>query len=150
MGFRPIQVDLDLFRKGTSNDLDRSRLSITAMMYGLSLANRIWLEHYPKTPALYDSSVIYRAEKGTEIWRGIPVVLQHGCGDCEDLACWRIAELWKQGVQAMPWITWRKSEDRALSGTIYHALVRWPDGRIEDPSRALGMRHPIVRKPVFI
>jgi hypothetical protein len=29
--------------------------------------------------------------------------------------------------------------------------VRWPDGRIEDPSLALGMAgHPITRKPIFI
>lgn len=147
MAFRPIQIAIKLFQG--KSDLDRSRLAITGLMDGLVTANRIWLAAYRDTPALYDSPVLYQAEKQTEIWCDIPTILEKGFGDCEDLACWRIAELRNQGINAMPFITWRDNPGK-IGGTIYHALVRWPDGRIEDPSRALGMRHPVTRKPVFI
>jgi hypothetical protein len=120
---------------------------MTGLMYGLVMFNKIWLEHYPRTPRLYDSGALYKAERDTEEWCDIPRIITKGHGDCEDLACWRCAELQVQGILAMPYVTWRKSKGR----TIYHALVRWPDGKIEDPSRALGMaNHPIVKKPVFI
>ena len=147
MGFRPIQIELSLFRG--PGDLDRSRLAVPALMMGLVMANRVWLAKYPKTPALYASPVLYRAEVNTENWSDIPTILGRGWGDCEDLACWRVAELRHQGIAALPYITWRAKEGQ-IGGTIYHALCKWPDGRIEDPSRALGMRHPVVRKPVFI
>jgi len=112
------------------------------------MVNKIWLEYYPKTPNLYDTEVVYKTERFSEDWCDIPTILKKGFGDCEDLACWRCAELQqKEQINALPYVTWRKDE---RGNTIYHALVRWPDGRIEDPSRALGMRHPIVRKPVFI
>lgn len=145
MGMRPIRLGLKLFLN--ASDADRSRRTLTAAMYGLALANRLYLETYPRTPRLYDSHVIYREEKRTENWNDIPTVLSKGWGDCEDLACWRIAEHLINGVQALPYVTWRVPSG---SRTIYHALVRLPDGRIEDPSRALGMRHPIVRRPVYI
>lgn len=146
MAFRPIQIDTKLFLG--KSDLDRSRLATTALMHGLALVNRIWLLYYPDTPLLYDTHVLYQAEVNTERWADIPTILERGYGDCEDLACWRIAELWANGVHAMPFITWRPRAD--ARGTIYHALVRWPDGRIEDPSRALGMRHAVTRAPVFL
>jgi hypothetical protein len=142
---RPIRIGLKLFLNAA--DADRSRLALTGVMYGLALANRIFLETYPRTPRLYASGVVYREERDTECWNDIPTVLSLGWGDCEDLACWRIAEHLIGGVQAMPYITWRTVPS---SRTVYHALVRLPDGRIEDPSRALGMRHPIVRRPVYI
>jgi hypothetical protein len=119
------------------------------MMYGLSLHNRLWLKYHPEAPSLYDSDVIYRAEDGTENWQDIPTTLKKGYGDCEDLACFRIAEHWLHGVRAMPFVTWRPGA--TSNNTIYHALVRLPNGYIEDPSRALGMNgHPMVRRPVYI
>lgn len=144
MGLKPIKLDVALFM-GPS-DLERSRLTLSALLYGLSLANKIFLEYYPKTPKLYDTSVIYRAETETEHWSDIPTTLKRGYGDCEDLACWRCGELQNQGINALPFIKWRKQDGR----TIYHVIVRWPDGRLEDPSRSLGMYHPITRKPVFV
>lgn len=152
MGLKPIELKVQLFlrRKGkvSLDELDRSRRAITWLMFGLAEANREWLETYPGTPPLYKSPVLYRLEPKTEIWQDIPTTLARGFGDCEDLACWRIAELQQEGIAAMPYITWRKRRD---GGTVYHALVRHPDGLIEDPSRALGMHgHPITRSPVYI
>jgi hypothetical protein len=58
--------------------------------------------------------------------------------NCEDLACWRVAELRTRfGIDARPTFT---SQVRPDGSHLYHILVRLPDGRIEDPSRRLGMR----------
>lgn len=58
--------------------------------------------------------------------------------NCEDLACWRAAELRERyKVDAEPTFIWKL---RPNGGYLYHILVRYPDGRIEDPSRTLGMR----------
>lgn len=58
--------------------------------------------------------------------------------NCEDLACWRAAELRvRHNIMAEPTFIWKL---RANGGYLYHILVKYPDGRIEDPSRTLGMR----------
>lgn len=57
--------------------------------------------------------------------------------NCEDLACWRAAELQAQGIAAHPVFVWRKMQN---GSHLYHIVVRWPDGRLEDPSRRLGMK----------
>ena len=90
-------------------------------------------------PPLYESGVVYRREdrrkrKGLlsfERWQTAPICLKSGAGDCEDLACWRAAELRLKGyeVLALP----------IRSSLGYHIIVKWPDGRIEDPSKRLGM-----------
>jgi hypothetical protein len=58
-------------------------------------------------PALYRSGLHYETEKGTEIWPDIPSLLSGTMGrglhpghwgDCEDLACYRVAEL-----RCLPW-----------------------------------------------
>lgn len=59
------------------------------------------------------------------------VVLARGYGDCDDLACWRVAELRARGERANVAIKW--------NGKRYHALVRRENGKLEDPSRVLGM-----------
>ena len=71
-----------------------------------------------------------------EHFRDVPAILENGGGDCDNLACFRAAELRVHGIAAMPYITWRK---RADGGMTYHAIVQWPDGTSEDPSLILGM-----------
>lgn len=73
--------------------------------------------------------------RGVEVFRDIPTIIAKGSVDCDNLACWRAAELRNAGVKASPYITWRERPD----GTTYHALVRWPDGTSECPSLLLGM-----------
>lgn len=144
MSLKPIQVAVQLFRG--PGDLERSRRAITWLMLGLSLVNRDWYLANPSAPRLFTSKVVYRPET-TENWQDWPTLLATGAGDCEDLACARIGELMAQGINALPFITWRQRR----GGTVYHALVRWPDGKIEDPSLARGMRGaPVRREPVFI
>ncbi len=55
--------------------------------------------------------------------------------NCDNLACFRVAELRCGGIEAVPYIIWRETG----RGTTYHALLRWPDGSSEDPSLILGM-----------
>jgi hypothetical protein len=98
-------------------------------------------------PLLYRAGIHYEREKnGTEIWPDIPSLLSGvmgkgdypgSWGDCEDLACWRVAELRELGkINAKPFAKWRRRDGGVYA---YHALVLLPDGRIEDPSLVLGM-----------
>lgn len=74
---------------------------------------------------------------GGEHFREIPRIIENGGGDCDNVACWRAAELCERlGIFAQPYITWRT---RADGGTTYHVIVRYPDGSSEDPSLLLGM-----------
>lgn len=145
MAFRPIQLAVRLF--AGPDDLDRSRSAITTLLLSLVVVNRDWMLRHPGTPDLYDSHVIYKPEDGTEIWQDIPTTLELGYGDCEDLAVYRCGVLQAKGILATPLITWRQVGGR----TVYHALVKWPDGKVEDPSLARGMRgHPVMREPLFV
>jgi hypothetical protein len=130
-------------------DTKRSRNAMLWLLQGLVGVNRSWLEQYPETPSLYESGIVYQQESPPENWQDIPTLLETGFGDCEDLACYRVAELNTWGIIAGPYIKWRRNPK--TGNYTYHALVRRPDGKIEDPSRALGMNgHPIIRKPVFV
>lgn len=79
---------------------------------------------------------------GGEHFRDIGRILENGGGDCDNLACWRVAELRQAGIAAKPYMTHR---ERLGGGTTYHALVLWPpipgvpDWTSEDPSLLLGM-----------
>ena len=142
-------------------------------------------------PSVYRAGLHYETEKNTEIWPDIPSLLEGTMGegvypgiwgDCEDLACFRCAELrelpshyerpskvmkgamecadprypqepaaidaqaqnrswpgWKLvkgGIAAKPFAKWRRGPQGQYH---YHAIVRLPDGRLEDPSLVLGM-----------
>lgn len=79
---------------------------------------------------------------GGERFRDIGRILENGGGDCDNLSCWRVAELRQAGVAARPYMTHRP---RFGGGTTYHALVLWPPHdsipyeTSEDPSLLLGM-----------
>lgn len=97
----------------------------------------------PGTPELYKSGCKYIREKeGEEVWPTIGEIIKEGGGDCEDLACWRVAELRSLGVNARP--AWRHRRVRfpsGIEGILYHILVYTPKG-FEDPSKLLGMSGP--------
>lgn len=113
-----------------------------------------YLRAHPQTPRLYDAGVRWQAEgknectgRPAEEWDAIPIVLERGWGDCEDLAAWRAAEL--RVRDGFP----RARAFAVRSGTMHvagigtvgliHILVS-RDGScrldaIEDPSQRLGM-----------
>jgi hypothetical protein len=80
--------------------------------------------------------MIVRMLKGIEIFLGIPETYRRGKGDCNELVPIRIAELWRAGIAASPYLTWEHNERGGIS---YHCIVQWPDGSAEDPSLILGM-----------
>jgi len=135
---RRIEYDLGLFRneaeRGYSEAVFRLLLSV------LANADLLYLRtHYP-IPSIYSGVVRYEREPlGQEKWKGISACIRDGFADCEDLACWRTAELAHKGIRARP-AFWRRVH-RTTRGKInvYHVVVLYPDGRIEDPSRRLGM-----------
>ena len=120
--------------------LKRSRFLgtfIKPLLDALVVVNRLYLRSH-HVPPLYKSGVRYLQEPADgkpEEFAAIPVVLARGWGDCDDLAPYRVAELQEAGEKARIRITWRRVGKRRT----YHVLVRRADGRIEDPSRLLGM-----------
>jgi hypothetical protein len=142
MGLNEITFSLKLF--GSKKDRDRSRRCVLWLMEALCQINKTYLSTH-KMPSLYGSDVVYEIEN-SENWKDVYNILKDGYGDCEDLACWRVAELQLIGVAARPYIKWKKTR-----GTwLYHGLVWHPGNKIEDPSLALGMGEKITRKPIFI
>ena len=107
------------------------------LLEALIAADIEYLRACPSAPSLYESGVVYEEEPGErDNWQDIPETIGLGSGDCEDLGCWRIAELrYRAEEHATTLITWREVGTR----TVYHIAVRRADGSIEDPSRLLGM-----------
>lgn len=113
------------------------------LLEGLIAANIAYLLRNPRCPPLYQAGVRYEVEpEGRDEWQDIPDTLMRRNGDCEDLACWRVAELRMAGERsAKTHVT--VSQMMAPSGamqTVFHIQVRRANGSIEDPSRMLGMR----------
>lgn len=112
--------------------------ALTHLLEALVAVNVVWLREHPSAPWLYQSGVRYKDEPpGQDDWQDIPETLARGNGDCEDLACWRLAELrTRTSEDVLPHVT------RTILGprTVYHIAVRRRTGGIEDPSRVLGMR----------
>lgn len=133
-----VQIVLNAFKGEKSRQ--QSEQSLRVLLNALFTIDRLFLRSDPNAPRIYQSGVFYRAEPvGQERWRDIPTIVREGWGDCEDLACWRAAELVeREGIAARPAYRWR----RRPGLTIYHIVVRLPDGSIEDPSRQLGMGTP--------
>ena len=111
-----------------------TRRHLTALLEGLVALNCVILEDNPRTPSIYKAGVRYVPEpRGFENWLTIDQVIRAGKGDCEDLAAARVAQLRRVGIYARA-VVIRTGRKR------FHAVVRWPDGQIEDPSKKLGMR----------
>ena len=112
--------------------------SLSLLLHALFLIDVLYLRLHPDTPSIYAAGVRYEEEPpGREDWQDIPTTIRRKDGDCEDLATWRSAELVAQrGIEARPSFLWRLNGG---SSYLYHIQTEYPDGRIEDPSRALGM-----------
>jgi hypothetical protein len=133
---RYVILDLGLFQdycRGVrwSEDILKHLLEV------IVAANMEYLRCNPHTPSVYRAGVSYcREPRGTEYFQSIPSIMLTGCADCEDLSAWRVAELRFHGEPAKFAIYKREKKSGFL---LYHIQVRRADGRIEDPSKALGM-----------
>lgn len=121
------------------HDREQSHRQLYILLQALTAVDEEYLRRHPEAPMLYQSGVRYMEEPpGQEDWQDIPTCLKMRAGDCEDLACWRVAELRvRHGIKAQPTFTYKVREN---GGYLYHIQVQLPDGRKEDPSRVLGMR----------
>lgn len=135
----PVRITfaLDLFNG--DSERPESRLALQHMLDCLTAIDADYLRKHVSVPLIYQAGVRYMEEPpGQEDWQDIPTCLAMRIADCEDLACWRAAELQvRHGVMARPFFHEVK---RPGGGYLYHILVRHPNGQVEDPSRILGMR----------
>jgi len=97
-------------------------------------------------PPLYEIGIRYKHEPPPrEWWQTVADNLVEKHLDCEDAAGHRTAELRVAGMIAgIPYPA--RAVCIRTGPKSYHAIVRHPDGHIEDPSRALGMKAP-QRRP---
>jgi hypothetical protein len=111
--------------------------ALLQLLEALTAVNVAWLREHPSAPWLYESGVRYEEEPpGRDDWQDIPETIELRVGDCEDLGCWRLAELRTRVREyALPYVK------RSVEGprTVYHVAVQRTDGTLEDPSRILGM-----------
>ena len=112
--------------------IDSNAPAINAALEGLVRLNQSQMAR-GNIPPLYKSGIRYKRDHG-ETWDSCKVCLARGCGDCEDLACYRAAELRQKGIPARAVVMRSRTP-----GVAWHCVVRLPNGRIEDPSRKLGM-----------
>jgi hypothetical protein len=112
--------------------------SLTLLLHALYLIQRLYLRLHPEAPGIYQAGVHYEEEPaGREDWQDVPTSIRRKNADCEDLATWRAAELSERhGIDARPTFIWRI---RPSGAYLYHIQTTYPDGRVEDPSRTLGM-----------
>jgi hypothetical protein len=137
-----ITLDFHIFKNDSPANRHYSQKAVLLMLEGTVSVNRLWLKMNPSTPKLYSAGVVYERET-EEHWRDIPTIIANGAGDCEDLGCWRVAELREAGAWCQPFLKWR----RYGKFWLYHVQVAHMErrgnkvaiARIEDPSRALGM-----------
>lgn len=113
------------------------------LLEALTIANVAYLLKFPRTPLLYESGVRYLSEPpGRDEWQDIPDTLARGNGDCEDLACWWVAE--RRVRFNDPYATRRITvaqlpDDNGRKVTTFHISGYSPIIGREDPSRLLGM-----------
>lgn len=117
---------------GRSLERYEARVSvIQSFIYALAKANDVWLSENPDAPRLYDSNIRYVEVEKTDDWCDIPEVLRRGYADCDDLAAWRLAELWREGESdAEP----RADVIKEGNQILYHAFVARRTG-LEDPAK---------------
>ncbi len=90
-----------------------------------------------RIPFLYQSGTRYDPEpEGSEQWLCSAEAYKRRRADCEDLGAWLASDYISQGepARAIP------IPQRSVAGRrLFHVVCERPGGRLEDPSRVLGM-----------
>lgn len=122
-----------------ATDPDDHALALARLMDALMNLCSDQIKRYKgRIPLLYTSGVRYQQEpRGIEDWQDCLTTLERGHGDCEDLCGYRGGELRAAGIWATPLVTWVVMPDGHIE---YHIQIVYPDGKIECPSRVLGMQ----------
>ena len=107
---------------------------IECLLEGLVRLDLSQLRRGLAPPIYQQKKVRYkREERGREEWQSAVHAMRKGGADCEDLAAWCAASYRLVGVNA-------KAIVKQVAPGLKHCLVLLPDGRIEDPSKRLGMK----------
>lgn len=106
----------------------------------LCTINRAYLRAMPSTPDLYASGVRYLPERPGDVnrFQDIPRAMALGGTHCVGLSAWRAAELRERCGEAAAFRI--STYPNVAGGVLYHVQVERPGGRVDDPSRRLGMR----------
>lgn len=122
---------------GRGNE-DLTGEALAAYLEGIIAVNRLIIRNQPM-PWLYKSGIRFIEEDPYQPYDKVPTfleMLETGGGDCAALVAARVAELRERcRDHATTKIYWRP-ERRPLP---FHAEVRRANGKVEDPSRRLGM-----------
>jgi hypothetical protein len=132
------RVILDLASVDMKKNPELAYRSISRLLGSLTAINADYLAENPQFPLMYFSGVKYRHDKDADYWRDAARIREIGFGDCDNLSCWRAAELQVRfNINAIPVFMHRVKPD----GTdLFHIVVQYPNLIVEDPSVALGMR----------
>jgi hypothetical protein len=107
-----------------------SAAQVQALLEGLATVNRVAMRESGKRwPSLKEAGVRYQR---TREWRSARRLLATKRGDCKDLVAYEVARLRELGCPVTIRLT--------RIGSLWHTLIRLPDGRLFDPSVELGMR----------
>lgn len=119
------------------------------LLWALVACNLSLLRNRYPWSGLYNEQVKYATDPpGCELWGCLALLAEQGEGDCEDLACARVAEELFLGRSAEPYLSHESEElcqlkpngHRECAETRhFHVRVKHASGRIEDPSTRLGM-----------
>ena len=117
----------------------------TARLYELARAGRVRYKDEARRVCDGDVCRVVDAK-----WKDIPTGLEDGTIDCKSAVAWWVAECWIDGRDAVPLIRCIDCGirscprcQRTKSGRTWHVQGLEGSGRVEDPSRVLGMRpHP--------
>lgn len=144
---RVARVQLGIFERPEA-DLRLDHRALGHLLVALVGIDCDYLIAHPEVPELYDPRLGVRYtmayERAGEEFADVPTVLRRRAGDCDDLACFRVAELRvRHRILARPYFVHRY--EPGSRRPVYHVMVELPDGTIEDPSRRLGMGGTRVR-----
>lgn len=106
--------------------------AISAVLEGLVALDYLFLRT-GRYPRLYEAGIRYKRQLDPHRWASVHEVMRCGYADCKNLAAWRAAEFRLQGIPA-------RVVAHPSAPNTWHAIVKLPDGRTEDPSVILGMR----------
>ena len=111
---------------------------VTLLIEALATANMAQMRANA-FPSLQTRAIRYDLEESQELFDDATLVLSRRSGDCDDLAAYRLAEVWLEGDHgARAYVRWQPDPTNEIPWG-FHAMVQRGNGQIEDPSTALGM-----------
>jgi len=130
-----ILLEVDLFGDPATRAL--SEQALAHALEALTIANQVYLRRNPNAPHPLAAGIRFEREPvGVEKWQSYGRLLQTKRGDCEDISA--AVAAWKREREGRPARAQIIARRQAGPMLVYHIGVNTL-GRIEDPSRAIGM-----------